>query len=80
MFRSVDSDRSKSSSTSPSTIKIGFIGPLTDYIAIDWATMDDGYFTNHYSADDPDPLVQNWVKDYQTAYGSVPDAMATSGL
>ncbi|MGD0153866.1 MAG: ABC transporter substrate-binding protein [Thermacetogeniaceae bacterium] len=44
---------------------------------IDWATMDGGYYSNHYSADDPSPQVQSWVKDYQAAYGSKPDALAT---
>ncbi len=44
---------------------------------LDWATMDGGYFSNHYSADDPSPQVQSWVKDYQTAYGSKPDALGT---
>lgn len=36
-----------------------------------------GYFTNHYSPDDPRPEVQNWVKKYETKYGSKPDALAT---
>jgi branched-chain amino acid transport system substrate-binding protein len=36
-----------------------------------------GYFTNHYSPDDPRPEVQTWVKKYETKYGSKPDALAT---
>ena len=48
-----------------------------DAADIDWTAMDGGYFTSHYFSDDPDPLVQNWVKSYQAAYGSVPDALAT---
>ncbi|MEO0142990.1 MAG: ABC transporter substrate-binding protein, partial [candidate division WOR-3 bacterium] len=36
-----------------------------------------GYFTNHYSPDDPRPEVQNWVKKYKEKYGSTPDALAT---
>ncbi len=36
-----------------------------------------GYFTNHYSADDPRPEVQNMLKAYAAAYnGAVPDALA----
>jgi branched-chain amino acid transport system substrate-binding protein len=36
-----------------------------------------GYFTNHYSPDDPRPEVQAWVKKYEAKYGSKPDALAT---
>ncbi|MEO0205696.1 MAG: ABC transporter substrate-binding protein [candidate division WOR-3 bacterium] len=38
-----------------------------------------GYFTNHYSPDDPRPEVQEWVKKYLAKYGSMPDALATLG-
>jgi len=38
-----------------------------------------GYFTNHYSPDDPRPEVQGWVKKYQAKYGQRPDALATLG-
>ena len=38
-----------------------------------------GYFTNHYSPDDPRPEVQEWVKKYQAKYGQKPDALATLG-
>lgn len=31
---------------------------------IDWATMDGGYFTNHYSPEDSRPEVQKFVKEY----------------
>lgn len=41
------------------------------------AAADGGYFSNHYSAEDTRPIVQNWVKAYQAKYGSVPDALAT---
>lgn len=43
---------------------------------IDWATMDGGYFTNHYSADDTRPEVQKFVKDYEAKYKTKPDALA----
>ncbi len=38
-----------------------------------------GYYTNHYSKDDPRPEVQNWIKDYETEYNTTaaPDALAT---
>ena len=38
-----------------------------------------GYFTNHYSPDDPRPEVQQWVNKYQAKYGQKPDALATLG-
>lgn len=44
---------------------------------LDYTTMEGGYFTNHYSTDDPRPEVKKWVEDYKVKYGSVPDASAT---
>jgi branched-chain amino acid transport system substrate-binding protein len=50
---------------------------------LDLAASDGGYFTNHYSADDPRPEVQNFVKAYGAKYKDdkgqpkVPDALAT---
>jgi len=36
-----------------------------------------GYYTNHYSPDDPRPEVQNFVKNYKAKYnGTTPDALA----
>jgi branched-chain amino acid transport system substrate-binding protein len=46
---------------------------------LNFAAMNGGYFTNHYSSDDPSPNVQKFVSDYKAAYGSVPDALATLG-
>jgi branched-chain amino acid transport system substrate-binding protein len=34
-----------------------------------------GYFTNHYSPDDPRPEVQNFRKAFETKYGKTPDAL-----
>lgn len=48
-----------------------------DSSELDFATMEGGYFTNHYSPSDPRPEVQSWVKEYTAKYGSVPDALAT---
>jgi branched-chain amino acid transport system substrate-binding protein len=39
--------------------------------------MEGGYFTNHYSPEDPRPEVQEWVKKYEAKYGAKPDALAT---
>jgi branched-chain amino acid transport system substrate-binding protein len=37
------------------------------------------YFANHYFNDDPSPVVQNFRKDYEAAYGSAPNALAALG-
>ena len=35
-----------------------------------------GYFSNHYSKDDPNPIVQGFVANFQAEHGEVPDALA----
>jgi branched-chain amino acid transport system substrate-binding protein len=37
-----------------------------------------GYFTTHFSAEDPDPQVQRFVADYRRLYGSAPDSFAAT--
>ena len=37
------------------------------------------FYTDHYSSDDPDPRVQQFVKAYKAATGKAPDAMAALG-
>jgi branched-chain amino acid transport system substrate-binding protein len=37
------------------------------------------YFSNHYSTDDPNPVVQKFVGDYKAKYNQVPDALAALG-
>ncbi len=41
------------------------------------------YYSNHYSVDDPSPILQKFVKDYKARYAgssdSIPDAMAALG-
>lgn len=39
--------------------------------------VEGGYFCNHYSPEDPRPIVQNFVKKYTETYGQTPDALAT---
>jgi branched-chain amino acid transport system substrate-binding protein len=34
------------------------------------------YISNHYTSDNPAPVVQNFVKGYKAKYGSEPDSMA----
>ncbi len=59
-------------------IKATFLGgDGWDSGELDFKVMDGGYFTNHYSPDDPRPIVQDFIKAYKAKYGSVPDALAT---
>lgn len=39
--------------------------------------VEGGHFCNHYSPEDPRPIVQNFVKKYAETYGATPDALAT---
>ncbi|BDG09816.1 ABC transporter substrate-binding protein [Anaeromyxobacter paludicola] len=41
--------------------------------------LDGSYFSNHYTPEDPSPVIQEFVSKYKAAYGSVPDALATLG-
>jgi len=41
--------------------------------------LKDCYFSNHYASDDPNPIIQDFIKKYQTKYSEVPDAMAVLG-
>ena len=46
--------------------------------AIGGAALNGSFFSNHYSPDDKDPLVQKFVNDYRTRYGSIPDGFAAT--
>jgi branched-chain amino acid transport system substrate-binding protein len=37
------------------------------------------YFSNHYSTEDPNPVVQNFIQKYREKYNEAPDAMAALG-
>jgi len=37
------------------------------------------YFSNHYAADDPNPIVQQFIEKFRQKYSEVPDAMAVLG-
>jgi len=42
--------------------------------------LEGSYFTDHYSVDNPDPHVQNFVAEYKAAYNAgAPDALAALG-
>jgi branched-chain amino acid transport system substrate-binding protein len=53
----------------------GFDG-TQDYAVGDLTAYENVFFTNHYSAEDPSELVQNFVKAYKAKFGTVPDAFA----
>ncbi len=67
--------------------KAGFTGPCVGgdgwdadaLYQIGGKALDNCYFTNHYSPDDPDPKIQTFVKKYESQHGAVPDAMAVLG-
>ena len=52
---------------------------------LDLAAADGGFFSNHYSAEDTRPIVQDFVKNYSAKYKDengnpkIPDALATLG-
>lgn len=43
------------------------------------AALNGNYISNHYSVDDPSPAIQKFVKDYQSRYNVLPDALAALG-
>ncbi len=67
--------------------ELGFKGPLAGGDGWDSAklfeiaqgALDGSFFSNHYTHENPDPVIQNFVTKYKAAYGSVPDALAALG-
>jgi len=47
-----------------------------DSADLDLSAVDGGYHSNHYSAADPRPVVQGFLKTYQDVHGKAPDALA----
>ena len=43
------------------------------------SAVDGSYVSNHYSADDPSPRVQDFIKRYNERYKTVPDSLAALG-
>lgn len=56
----------------------GFDSPKLAEIA-GKANLNNAFFTNHYTPKDSAPVVQNFVTQYKTKYGSEPDALAALG-
>lgn len=64
-------------------IKATFLGgdgwDSPEMVKIAGDAIEGGYFTNHYSPEDPRAEVQEWVSKYQAKYGAKPDALGTLG-
>ncbi|MTV48690.1 ABC transporter substrate-binding protein [Heliobacillus mobilis] len=43
------------------------------------SALNNTFFSNHYSSEDKDPIVQDFVKKYKAKYNEVPDSMAVLG-
>jgi branched-chain amino acid transport system substrate-binding protein len=41
--------------------------------------IEGSYVSNHYSAEDPSPIVQNFIKKYQERFKVIPDSLAALG-
>lgn len=41
--------------------------------------LDGSYFSNHYSPEDKNPVVQKFIADYKAKFGGVPDGLAAMG-
>jgi branched-chain amino acid transport system substrate-binding protein len=52
-------------------------GDAWDSADLNLTALDNSYFSNFYSADDPRPVVQDWVKKYKAKYNAMPDSIAT---
>ncbi len=67
--------------------ELGYSGPLLGgdgwdspkLTEIGGPAIEGCYFSNHYSTDDPNPVVQDFIKQYKSSYDSAPDAMAALG-
>jgi len=68
--------------------KAGYTGPCVGGDGWDSETLykiggkalDDCYFTNHYSPEDPDPQIQSFIKKFKELHNNeMPDAMAVLG-
>jgi len=62
-------------------ITVPFVGAdgwdSAEFSKLGGEAVEGGYFCNHYSPEDPRPIVQNFVKKYTETYGATPDALAT---
>ena len=67
--------------------ELGFQGPLIggdgwdseELVKIGDKAIIGAYYTNHYSVDDPNPVVQDFIKKYEEKYKAKPDGLAALG-
>jgi len=61
-------------------ITVPFVGPdgwdSAEFPKLGGEAVEGGHFCTHYSAEDPRPIAQNFVKKYTETYGQTPDALA----
>jgi branched-chain amino acid transport system substrate-binding protein len=61
-------------------IKAAFVGgegwDSPSLVSVAGKSAEGSFYTDHFSPDDPEPLVQTFVQAYKTKYGTAPDALA----
>jgi branched-chain amino acid transport system substrate-binding protein len=61
-------------------IKAPFVGgegwDSPSLVSVAGKSAEGSFYTNHFSPDDPEPLVQTFVRAYKTKYGTAPDALS----
>ena len=61
-------------------VKAPFVGgegwDSPSLLSVAGKSADGSFYTNHFSPDDPEPLVQAFVRTYKAKYGTAPDALA----
>jgi branched-chain amino acid transport system substrate-binding protein len=61
-------------------VKAPFVGgegwDSPSLVSVAGKSADGSFYTNHFSPDDPEPLVQTFVRAYKAKYGTSPDALA----
>jgi branched-chain amino acid transport system substrate-binding protein len=61
-------------------VKAPFVGgegwDSPSLLSVAGKSADGSFYTNHFSPDDPEPLVQTFVRAYKAKYGTAPDALA----
>ncbi len=46
---------------------------------VDTSVLNNVFFSNHYATDDDNPIVQNFISDFEEVYNEVPNALAALG-
>lgn len=65
-------------------IEATLVGPdgwdgVVEQITNDPSVLEGAYFINHYSDEDPDPIVQTFVENYKKEFNEEPNALAALG-